>query len=126
MSFTDAIRSVLQQNYANFHGRARRSEYWYWFLALVIVEVVIRIIGLVSGGLYDVLAVLLFLGLIVPNLAVGSRRLHDTGRTGWWQLIGIIPLIGWIVLVVFFVTDSQPASNQYGDSPKAAFQPGTA
>lgn len=127
MSFTEAVRSVLSQ-YATFHGRARRSEYWWFFLFYIIVLFVASIIDGIFGtnwgdsfysnwGLFYSLAVL---GLLLPNLGVLFRRLHDTNHSGWWVLIGLIPLVGWIVLLVFCVTDSDPGPNQYGPSPKAA------
>jgi uncharacterized membrane protein YhaH (DUF805 family) len=124
MSFQDAIRVCLQRKYADFHGRARRSEYWFFILFTAIVGVIGGILDAIfgirsgmSGGGTGPIQGILQLALLVPTLAVGARRLHDTGRSGWWQLIGLIPIIGWIILIVFFVQDSQPA-NQYGPNPK--------
>jgi uncharacterized membrane protein YhaH (DUF805 family) len=116
MTFPDAVKSVLNQ-YANFSGRARRSEYWWFFLANALASIVALIIdaAVVGGPLFQWL---LTLALLVPGLAVGARRLHDTDRSGWWQLIGLVPLVGVIVLVVFFVQDSRPGPNQHGPSPK--------
>ncbi len=120
MSFQDAVRTCLQQKYAAFSGRARRSEYWFFVLFTFIVQVVASILDALfhlrygSTGLIENLA---SLALLLPGIGVGIRRLHDTGRSGWWLLIGLIPLIGWIVLLVFFVQDSQP-DNQYGANPK--------
>src|SRR3954452_19908175 len=120
MSFQDAVRTCFQK-YVTFSGRARRSEFWYFVLFNVIVGFVAGIIDVIIGtrssygtGLIQSLA---SLALLLPNLAVGARRLHDTGRSGWWLLIGLIPLVGAIVLLVFFVQDSHPA-NQYGPNPK--------
>jgi uncharacterized membrane protein YhaH (DUF805 family) len=125
MSFQDAIRTCLQRKYAEFHGRARRSEYWFFILFTAIVGAVAGILdaifGLRSGAQYGgtgPIQGLLQLALLIPTLAVGARRLHDTGRSGWWQLIGLIPIVGWIILIVFFVQDSQPA-NQHGPNPKS-------
>src|SRR5215217_5101513 len=115
MSITDAVRSVLTQ-YATFSGRARRSEYWWFFLAYFIASVVASIIDGILG--VTVLGVILALGLLIPSLAVGVRRLHDIGKSGWWLLIGLIPLVGAIVLLVFACQDSQPGTNQWGPSPK--------
>jgi uncharacterized membrane protein YhaH (DUF805 family) len=120
MSFTDAIRSCLQQ-YVGFTGRARRSEFWYFVLFTILVSIVATIIDraiLRSTGNIGIVASLANLALILPSLAVGARRLHDIGRTGWWQLLSLIPLIGTIVLIVFWVQDSQ-GDNTYGPSPKA-------
>ena len=115
MSIADAVRSVLTQ-YATFSGRARRSEYWWFFLAYFIASVVASIIDGILG--VTVLGVILALGLLIPSLAVGVRRLHDIGKSGWWLLIGLIPLVGAIVLLVFACQDSQPGTNQWGPSPK--------
>ena len=121
MSFQDAVRTCLQQKYVDFSGRARRSEYWYFFLFTIIVSIVAGIIDGILGtrnssgtGLVGAIA---SLALLLPGLGVGARRLHDTGRSGWWLLIGLIPLVGAIVLLVFFVQDSQ-TDNQYGPNPK--------
>ncbi|HUP99442.1 MAG TPA: DUF805 domain-containing protein [Aeromicrobium sp.] len=117
MSFQEAIKSVLG-NYAKFDGRARRSEYWYWALAVLVAEVIVLAIRAAASGLGQILYFALVLAVLVPSLAVGVRRLHDTGRSGWWLLIALIPIIGAIVLIVFYVQDSQPGANEYGPSPK--------
>ena len=117
MSLQEAIKAVLG-NYAKFDGRARRSEYWYWVLAVVIAEIVVLGIRTVAEGLGQVLYIALVLAVLVPSLAVAVRRLHDTGRSGWWLLIGLIPIIGAIVLIVFYVQDSAAGANEYGPSPK--------
>jgi uncharacterized membrane protein YhaH (DUF805 family) len=125
MSFQDAIRTCLQQKYADFNGRARRSEFWFFILFTAIVGIVGSILDAIFGlrggafGGTGPIQGLLELAVLVPTLAAGARRLHDTGRSGWWQLIGLVPVAGWIVLLVFFVQDSQ-AANQHGPSPKAA------
>ena len=118
MSLADAVRTVISK-YADFSGRARRSEYWYWTLALLLAYVVCLLVMVVSRPLGGLLYLVVALGAVVPSLAVGVRRLHDTGRSGWMLLIGLIPLIGGIVLLVFTVQDSAPGPNQYGESPKA-------
>jgi uncharacterized membrane protein YhaH (DUF805 family) len=121
MSFSDAIKVCLQRKYADFHGRARRSEYWFFFLFTAIVGIVGGILDTVFGLRNDYgtgpIQGVLNLALLIPTLAVGARRLHDTSRSGWWLLIGLIPLVGWIFLLVFFVQDSHPA-NQHGPNPK--------
>jgi uncharacterized membrane protein YhaH (DUF805 family) len=116
MSFGDAVRSVLTQ-YTGFSGRARRSEYWYFFLFSFLVSIVASLIDTALHSI--VLGLIVTLGLILPSLAVSVRRLHDTGRSGWWLLIGLIPLAGAIVLLVFYCTDSEPGPNRFGPSPKA-------
>ncbi len=105
------------RKYAEFSGRSRRTEYWMFVLVYVIILVVL---ALIEGalGMPGVVSGLFQLAMLVPALAVGARRLHDTGRSGWWQLISLIPLIGAVVLIVFFVQDSQPGDNGYGANPK--------
>jgi uncharacterized membrane protein YhaH (DUF805 family) len=120
MPFPDAIRSCLSQ-YVGFSGRARRSEFWNWFLFTILVSIVASIIDrliLRSTGNIGIVASLANLALVLPSLAVGARRLHDINRTGWWQLLHLVPFIGTIVLIVFWVQDSQ-GENKYGPSPKA-------
>jgi len=120
MSFTDAVRTCLSK-YVDFSGRARRSEYW-WFALFVILA---GAVGAILDGLFGtrsdlgtgVVQGLINLALLLPGLAVAVRRLHDTGRTGWWILIGLVPLVGWIVLLVFYVQDSVP-DNEHGPNPK--------
>ena len=105
------------KKYAEFSGRARRQEYWMFFLfnilASIALGVVDRILGTSGslGGLYS-------LAVLIPSLAVAARRLHDTDRSGWWQLIALIPLIGFIVLLVFLCSDSKPGENRFGPNPK--------
>jgi uncharacterized membrane protein YhaH (DUF805 family) len=115
MGFVDAIKSGFN-NYVNFQGRARRSEYWFWFLFTFLLSIVASIIDGVLG-IY-LLAGLAMLATILPSIAVGVRRLHDTGRSGFWLFIALIPLVGAIVLIIFYVSDSQPGANQYGPNPK--------
>src|SRR4051812_32820666 len=110
MSFQDAIRVCLQRKYADFNGRARRSEFWFFVLFTAIVSAVGGILDTIFGlrnGSYGTGPIqgVLQLALLVPSLAVGARRLHDIGRSGWWQLIGLVPVAGWIVLLIFFVQD---------------------
>ena len=108
MGFFKAISSGFG-NYTNFSGRARRSEFWWWalFAFLMGILTVIPILGW-----------LIALAMLLPNLAMQVRRLHDTGHSGWWWFIGLIPIIGFIVLLIFYVTDSKPGPNQWGPNPK--------
>ena len=121
MSFPDAVRHVLS-HYADFSGRARRSEYWWFALFNLLVNLAAQLVDN-SFNTTPLFELLVTLGLFVPALAVGVRRLHDIGRSGWWLLIGLIPLVGFIILIVWFVGDSKP-DNQYGPSPKAATSSG--
>ena len=106
------------KKYAVFSGRARRKEYWMFLLLNLLVAIGL---GIVDGviGTAPLLGSLYALGVFIPSLAVAVRRLHDTNRSGWWLLIGLIPLIGLIVLIVFFVQDSDAGDNAFGPSPKA-------
>ena len=109
---------VLKQ-YAVFSGRAQRKEYWMFYLINFIIA---SGIGLIEGlaGSPGVFSALYGLAVLIPGSAVSVRRLHDIDRSGWWLLIGLIPLIGIIVLLVFMVQDSKPGDNQYGVNPKNA------
>ncbi|MDQ1752171.1 MAG: hypothetical protein QOE71_3227 [Pseudonocardiales bacterium] len=115
MSFADAIRSVFGQ-YATFSGRARRSEYWFWTLFIILTYIAAAIIDAVTKT--PIIGLIIILALIIPSLAVTVRRLHDTGHSGWLVLISLIPFIGSIVLLVFMCSNSQPGPNSYGPSPK--------
>ena len=112
----------VMRKYAVFSGRARRQEYWMFVLSNVIIVVFLGIIdGMAdsdSEGSRSTLTTLYVLATLIPFLAVGVRRLHDTGRSGWWMLIGVIPIIGAIVLLIFIIHDSQLMDNQYGPNPK--------
>jgi len=111
------------KKYAVFSGRARRKEYWMFVLFnLVIITVLILIDSLMGtfspqAGL-GLLSGLYSLAVLLPSIAVTVRRLHDTGRSGWWILLGLIPIIGGIVLLIFMVLNSEPGANQYGPNPK--------
>ncbi len=106
------------KKYAVFSGRARRKEYWMFFLFNIIIFIALGVIEGITG-INSVLTLCYMLAILLPGLAVSVRRLHDTGKSGWWLLIGIVPLIG-IVILVFLVQDSQAGDNQYGPNPKAA------
>jgi uncharacterized membrane protein YhaH (DUF805 family) len=122
VSFTDAIKSALSQ-YANFSGRARRSEYWWFALFMTVVFIVASAIDAALGT--SVFTIVTLLGLIVPAIAVTVRRLHDTDKRGWWYLLTLIPL-GGIVLLVFTCLDGTPGPNRFGKSPKQQPQVGYA
>ena len=111
------------KKYADFNGRARRKEYWMFFLFNVIISIVLLIVDGILGtsavpGTMGLLGVIYLLALLVPGIAVAIRRLHDTGRSGWWILIGLVPFVGGIILIVFLVQDSTPGDNQFGRNPK--------
>lgn len=113
---------VLRQ-YADFGGRARRAEYWMFTLVSVIISVVLAIVDAAISRTFaglGVLGLIYWLAVLLPSLAVGARRLHDIGRSGWWQLLQLIPIIGAIVVIVFFATDGNRGTNAYGPDPQAA------
>ena len=116
MSFVDALKSVFSQ-YANFNGRARRSEYWFFYLAYAVVSVVLSVLAQYSS-IFSVISAIVSLGLLCPSLAVSVRRLHDIGKSGWYYLFALIPLVGAIILLIWFVKDSEPGDNMYGPNPK--------
>jgi uncharacterized membrane protein YhaH (DUF805 family) len=99
MSFQEAIR-VCFQKYADFNGRASRSEYWWFVLFLVLAGLAASMINPIASGLFT-------LGTLLPSTAAATRRLHDTGRSGWWQLIVLVPLMGLIVILVFLAQESK-------------------
>ncbi|MFN1650048.1 DUF805 domain-containing protein [Vibrio rotiferianus] len=110
-------------NYTNFNGRARRQEYWYFTLVNVLVNLVMGIIDRAIGSAtqmdnFGFFGVIYALFIMIPSIAVTVRRLHDSGRTGWWALIAFVPVIGILVLLYFLIQDSEEGSNQYGANPK--------
>ncbi len=105
------------KKYADFTGRARRKEYWMFILFYLIFYISMIVLDSIMGTM--VLTPILALVLLVPSISVAARRLHDTGRSGWWQLIIIIPIIGSIALILFLAMDSHE-KNEYGLNPKAA------
>lgn len=124
------------RKYVDFNGRARRSEYWLFALFVVLVQMTAGVLSwFVGGDLSDdafatpasaVIALLYFgfcLYIFVPSLAVSFRRLHDSGRTAWWLLLGLIPVLGQLVLLIFMILDGTPGDNRYGPDPKAAAAP---
>ena len=124
MSFTAAIKAVLG-NYVGFTGRASRSEFWYWILAVVLVSTVLAVIeGMVVAPVLGFesfspeagqpLRVLFNLVIFLPSIAVAVRRLHDIGRSGWWFLLQLIPIIGSLVLLWWYIQPGENEPNEYG------------
>lgn len=115
--------NVLRHHYADFRGRARRREYWMYYLVTTLITLILRVLdgvlGLSSGDLdLGILSGIYTLVVLLPGLAVSARRLHDTGRSGWWLLFGLIPIVGGIVLLIFTLSDSEPDANKWGPNPK--------
>ncbi|WAK00480.1 DUF805 domain-containing protein [Methylobacter sp. YRD-M1] len=122
--YLDAVKN----KYAVFDGRAQRQEFWYFMLFYLLIYFALSVIDQVTGAFNEQTGTGLFSGIytlamLIPSLAVGARRLHDTGRSGWWQLLSLIPVLGILVLIFFFAQDSQPGANQYGPNPKSGQQP---
>ena len=128
--FNQYFLDTVKHRYAKFDGRATRSEYWYFTLFYIIISIVVALIDTfvinsmilhappaqaAEGGL---LGMALALGLLIPSIAIGVRRLHDIGKSGWWMLTVLIPIIGFFVLLYFYVQDSQLGTNEYGANPK--------
>lgn len=112
------------KKYAVFSGRAQRAEYWYYVLFYLIINLVLGYIDRLMNPAIPqdgagVLTGVFVLATLIPSLAVGARRLHDTNRSGWWLLISLIPLIGAVVLLIFTVQDGTPGDNRFGPNPKA-------
>ncbi|API93977.1 DUF805 domain-containing protein [Virgibacillus pantothenticus] len=130
------------KNYATFRGRARRKEFWMFTLVyMLILFASVLLLSLVSpellsddqtaygtsstdadlgigGGILTFLLTIFYISMILPSLAVTVRRLHDTGKSGWWYFIIFIPFVGWIILTIFLILDSEPNENKYGPNPK--------
>ena len=129
--FNHYFLDTVKNRYADFKGRATRSDYWYFILFSVIISIVLTLIDTYAvnpllgmtpeeaaqGG---ILSIIFTLAILLPQIGVGVRRLHDIGKSGWWYLIILIPILGVLVLLFFFVTDSQAGENEYGANPKGA------
>ena len=123
MSFMDATKSCFQQ-YVGFSGRASRSEYWFFYLSFVVAAIGMLVLTIVSAFVLDALAGLMgmltmvaYLAFILPFISVSVRRLHDLGKSGWMFLVVLIPIVGGILLLVWFVSDGQAHDNAYGAVP---------
>jgi len=117
------------KKYADFSGRARRKEYWMFFLFYLIFAFVLSLIDSFIGwgfddGTFGILYLIFALGTLLPYLAVLVRRLHDIGKSGWWYFITLIPIAGIIWLIVLLATDGEPGENQYGLNPKEVGEEG--
>ncbi|MFJ3406679.1 DUF805 domain-containing protein [Promicromonospora sp. NPDC090134] len=137
MSIVDSVRTCLRR-YADFTGRARASEYWFFYLALAIVNAVIFVALLIPalvmmdpvtqepgvlGSIGSALVGIVALGAFVPLLAAGVRRLHDTGKSGWFYLLCLVPFVGGIIIVVLLALPGEPGPNRFGPDPRAVPQP---
>ena len=115
VSFGEAVRMGFHK-YCCFTGRASRSEYWWWFLFVVIVGAILGMFGKTGEVLNGIAGLALFL----PGLGLAVRRLHDINKSGWWVLLALIPVVGAIILIIWYVQDSDHYTNQYGPVPNEA------
>ena len=113
---------AVLKNYAGFSGRARRQEFWMFVLVNFVISIVLSIIDLAIGTRTNsgvgLLSTIYSLAVLIPSIAVAFRRLHDTDRSGWWILIGLVPCVGFIILIVFYAMEGNRGDNQYGPDPK--------
>ncbi|WP_175947934.1 DUF805 domain-containing protein [Burkholderia pyrrocinia] len=118
MGFFDAIRSAFSK-YASFEGRARRSEYWYFYLFTTLVNMAAQVVGIALNTqlLPVILMCLILVGILLPSLAVSVRRLHDVDRSGWFILIAFVPVIGGIVLLIWSCSRGTIGVNRFGPDP---------
>jgi uncharacterized membrane protein YhaH (DUF805 family) len=114
MVMVEYFKLVVFERYAQFEGRSGRAEFWWFALANFIVGALLQILAAAASGLIF-LYFIYSLALLIPGLAVGIRRLHDTGKSGWFLLIALIPFVGFIILIVFLATDGDAAANEYGN-----------
>ena len=102
----------IKNHYFDFEGRSTVQQYWMFTLWSIIFAIILGIIG------QEIASTLFSLALLFPSLGIGARRLHDIGKSGWWQLLYFIPIIGWIILIVFLVTKGEVGANGYGNDPR--------
>ena len=121
LSCCESIKKVICENYSDYNGRARRSEFWYWQLFNLIMNIIFFILAYVISTQISFVLIPIFIIIslifLFPTLTIMVRRLHDTGRSGWFLLLLLIPIIGWIILTIWFCQDSD-YQNEYGPSPK--------
>ncbi len=117
MNFQSAVTTCLQK-YATFEGRASRSEFWYFYLFCVLVNLVAAILDrLISNFHSDPASIIVSIAILVPFIAVAARRLHDLDKSGWWQLLLFIPLIGYLILIIWWATKGTESRNRFGEDP---------
>ena len=121
--FVEAVKKALG-GYSDYRSRSRRSEYWFWVLFCALIGIVLSLISLLLTSIFQsevpsgILSLIVAICLFVFSLPLGVRRFHDIGRSGWFMLLGLIPIIGGLIIMCFFLQDSQREQNQWGPSPK--------
>ncbi len=113
------FKTVITAHYMDFDGRTRRRDFWLYVLAVFVLSLVVGVVSELVG-IRSLMTDLLALALLLPNIAIAARRLHDTGRSGWWLLLALIPILGWLGLIYFYLLDSDADANRFGQCPKAA------
>ena len=116
MGFMEAVTTCFSK-IVSIEGRARRSEYWWFALCVYIIDIVLGLVLHEQGAIYTIIS--LVVGL--ASLTVSIRRLHDIGKSGWWILISLVPIVGVILLLIWHIKDSEPGDNQYGPNPKGVY-----
>ena len=114
MDLATSVKTCLGK-YATFQGRSSRSEYWYFILFMTLVNLVLSVVGGILGDLGLVLSGVVMLGLLVPGLAAAVRRLHDIDRSGWWYLLVLVPLVGAIIVLIWFCKRGTDTANRFGE-----------
>lgn len=117
VTFKEAVERALKLNYCNFSGRSSRSEFWWFYLFTFIIGIVIEIVFCWSYDVMTIASGIVSLVFLLPSLGLSVRRLHDIDKSGWWLLLALIPLIGAIILIIWWCKDSQMAENEYGPVP---------
>lgn len=117
VTFKEAVVKAIQQNYCNFSGRASRSEFWWFYLFCIVIGWVINLVFMSSETANYIVSGVFSLALLLPNLGLAVRRLHDIGKSGWLLFLAFIPVVGIIILIVWWCKDSQMEPNEYGPVP---------
>ncbi|MGJ8562693.1 MAG: DUF805 domain-containing protein [Alphaproteobacteria bacterium] len=114
-----AFIDTITKNYFNFNGRTSRMGYWHYLLGYLVFAIIVALVASKLGQTGAMISNLISLALFLPAVGIGARRLHDIGKSGWWQLIMLVPLVGIIVLIVFFAKAGDAGANQFGEVPPA-------
>lgn len=117
LSFGEAVSRALTTNYCNFQGRSSRSEYWWFALFMFIVNFVVGFICGLADINPEAISIIISLAVLLPGLGLCVRRLHDVGKSGWYLLWALLPIIGAIILIVAYCDESEPYPNEYGGVP---------
>jgi len=112
LEIAEAVTAVFAK-YAVFTGRSSRPEFWWWILFSYGVFVVLHLAKVIVSPIAGVLEALWSLATLIPNISVAVRRLHDSGRSGWWWLLSFVPIVGWLVLIYWYCQPGTPRRNQY-------------